>query len=133
MPKVSWSDFLACCREPYLLVVSCPSAAQEQTLHNARAAQQLLERLLGKLALGGDYSVTVSRQDGPRQIVCAFREAGDANRAARVTKAREGSQHLEKHRFFSLNEAAERRLKKIAGPPAVRRTSRPAPYGLGRP
>ena len=71
-------------------------------------------RLIQKLPTRGEFAVTVSRQSGQREIVCAFGDGSDAALIAKVTKAAIAGKA--RHSFV-LDGLAERKLIKIAGPP----------------
>jgi hypothetical protein len=130
MPKTTWKDLLTRSSDGHLLVASLPDSSNEEKLLSARAAQQLLERLFKKLPMRGDYAVTVSRSYGQREIVCAFGSAADAREAVRATEASSAAprQGWASQAHFLLDETAEARITKIAGPPTTRRTP-----GFGRP
>jgi hypothetical protein len=104
--------------EPYLLVAVLPDSSEKESIFNAQSAQRLLVRLIKKLPTHGEYAVMVSRQSGQREILCAF---GDSSDAAVVAKAANASQSDRARYSFVLDEWAERKLVKIAGPPEPHR------------
>ena len=115
--KAAWTDLLARFPEPHLLVAVLPDSSEKESLVNAQSAHRLLVRLIQKLPTQGEFAVTVSRQSGQREIVCAFGDGSDAALVAKVTNAgmADGARHS-----FVLDGSAERKLTKIAGPPEPR-------------
>ena len=123
MVKAPWDDLLARIPEPHVLVAVLPNSSEEDSIFDAHSAQRLMVRLIKKLLTHGEFAVTVSRQTGQRQILCAF---GDGSDAARVAKAASASKSADARYSFVLDAAAERKLLKIAGPPQQYRPRAPA-------
>jgi hypothetical protein len=118
MVKATWNDLLARFPEPYLLVAVLPDSSEKESIFNAQSAQRLLVRLIKKLPTHGEFAVMVSRQSGQREILCAF---GDSSDGAVVAKAANASKFDRARYSFVLDESAERKLVKIAGPPEPHR------------
>ena len=118
MVKAAWNELLARFPEPHFLVAILPDSSEKDTLFNAQSAQRLLLRLIQKLPTRGEFAVTVSRQSGRREIVCAF---GDSSDAALVAKATKAARAGKARHSFVLDGSAERKLIKIAGPPEQHR------------
>jgi hypothetical protein len=118
MLKATWNDLLARFPEPYLLVAVLPDSSEKESVDNAQPAQRLLVRLIRKLPTQGEFAVMVSRQSGQREILCAF---GDGSDAALVAKAAAASRSDRERYSLVLDESAERKLLKIAGPPEPHR------------
>ena len=118
MLKATWNDLLARFPEPYLLVAVLPDSSEKESVDNAQPAQRLLVRLIRKLPTQGEFAVMVSRQSGQREILCAF---GDGSDAALVAKAAAASRSDRERYSLVLDESAERKLLKIAGPPEAHR------------
>jgi hypothetical protein len=93
-------------------------------MFNAQSAQRLLVRLIRKLPTHGEFAVTVSRQSGQREILCAFADSSDA---AFVAAAASASMSGGKRYCFVLDGSAERKLLKIAGQPEKHRQPRTTP------
>jgi hypothetical protein len=111
MPKMAWTDFLEQFPRAHRIIATLPATADEGKL-NARAAQQLLERLCKNLGLLGQYAVAVSRQSGQCQIVCAFSRDGDAALAADAARAVTDHETADRY-YVLLDEAAKRRIDKL--------------------
>ena len=124
MVKAPWDDLLARYPEPHVLVAVLPNSSEEETIFGAQSAQRLMVRLIRKLPAHGEFAVTISRQNGQREILCAF---GDGSDAALVAKAANASQADRARYSFMLDDSAERNLLKIAGPPEPHRP-RATPY-----
>ena len=118
MVKATWNDLLARSPEPHLLVAVLPDASEEESIFNAQSAQRLMVRLIRKLPVHGEFAVTVSRQSGQREILCAFADSSDAALVAKVASA---SMSDRVRYSFVLDESAERKILKIAGPPEPHR------------
>ena len=116
--KATWTDLLARFPEPHLLVAVLPDSSEKESLFSAQSAHRLLVRLIQKLPTQVEFAVTVSRQSGQREIVCAFGDGSDAALVAKVTSAAIASSA--RHSFV-LDGSAERNLLKIAGPPEPHR------------
>jgi hypothetical protein len=125
MVKAPWNDLFARLPQPHLLVAVLPDSSETESIFNAQSAQRLLVRLIRKLPTHGEFAVTVSRQSGRREILCAF---GDSSDAALVAKATNASVSGRGRHSFVLDESAERQLIKIAGPPEKHRQPRTSPY-----
>ena len=125
MVKATWNDLLARFPEPHLLVAVLPDSSEEESIFNAQSAQRLMVRLIRKLPAHGEFAVTVSRQIGQREIVCAFGDSSNAALVAKVTNASmsDGTRHS-----FVLDEWAEQKLSETAGPPEKHRQPRTTPY-----
>jgi hypothetical protein len=93
-------------------VASLPDDSTEQQVTSAHPLQMLVRRLLKMLPVTGRYALTISRSQGRREIMCAFENAVDA-------LAGWSSQHT-----FLLDEKAEERILKTAGPGSPRRSRR---------
>ena len=87
MVKATWNDLLAHVPEPHFLIAVIPDSSEKETLFSAQSAHRLLVRLIQKLPTQGEFAVTVSRQSGRREIVCAFGDGSDAALVAKVTQA----------------------------------------------
>jgi hypothetical protein len=96
------------------LIAALPDSSEKGSIDNAQSAQRLLVRLIRNLPTQGEFAVTVSRQSGKREILCAF---GDSSDAALVAKAACASMSDRARYSFVLDGSAERKLLKIAGPP----------------
>jgi hypothetical protein len=118
MVKAPWDDLLTRIPEPHVLVAVLPDSSETETIFNAQSAQRLMVRLIRKLRTHGEFAVTVSRQTGQREILCAF---GDSSDAAMVAKAASASISGRARYSFVLDGSAERKLLKIAGPPEPHR------------
>ena len=118
MLKATWNDLLARFPEPHVLVAVLPDSSEKERIFNAQPAQRLLVRLIRKLPTQGEFAVMVSRQSGQREILCAF---GDGSDAALVAKAAAASRSDRERYSLVLDESAERKLLKIAGPPEPHR------------
>lgn len=129
MTKTGWTDLLARCPEPHILLAALPDLSEEDSVSSAQSAQRLLVRLIKKLPTLGDFAVTVSRQSGKREILCAFGDSNDAEIVARAIKAAKAPMSARARYSFVLDEEAERSLTKIAGPPEPHRRAR----SVGRP
>jgi hypothetical protein len=117
MAKATWNDLLARFPEPHLLVAVLP-ASEKETIFNAQSAQRLMVRLIKKLSTKADFAVTVSRQSGQREILCAFADSSDARFFASIANA--SVSDCARYSFL-LDGLAERKLIKIAGPPEPHR------------
>ena len=118
MAKAAWDDLLARVPQSHLLVAVLPDLSDKDTLLNAQSAQRLLVRLIRKLSTKADFAVTVSRQSGQREILCAFADSSDARLFASIANASvTGCARYS----FVLDGRAERKLIKIAGPPEPHR------------
>jgi len=115
---VTWNDLMARFPEPHLLVAVLPDASEAESIFNAQSAHRLMVRLIRKLPAHGEFAVTVSRQSGQREILCAFGASSDA---ALVAKAASASMSDHARYSFVLDGSAERKLLKIAGPPEPHR------------
>jgi hypothetical protein len=124
MAKVAWEDFLARDPHPHLLVAVLPGSSEKDALSSAHSAQRLLVRLIRKLSTKADFAVTVSRHSGQREILCAFADGSDARLFASIANASEAG--CARYSFL-LDEFAEERLLKVAGPPEPHRKFRPSP------
>ena len=118
MVKATWNDLLARFPEPHVLVAVLPDSSEKESIANAQSARQLLVRLIRKLPVHGEFAVMVSRRSGQREIHCAF---GDSSDAAVVAKAARASMSDRIRYSFVLDESAERKILKIAGPPEPHR------------
>jgi hypothetical protein len=118
MVKAVWNDLLARFPEPHLLVAVLPDSSEKENIFSAQSAKRLIVRLIKKLLAHGEFAVTVSRQSGQREILCAF---GDSSDAAVVAKAASASMSDRARYSFVLDGSAERKLLKIAGPPEPHR------------
>ena len=87
MAKAGWCDLLARLPDPHIVVAALPDPTEEESVFNALSAQRLLVRLIRKLPTTGEFAVTVSRQSGKREILCAFEESSDADIVAKAAKA----------------------------------------------
>ena len=116
--KATWNDLLARFPEPHVLVAVLPDSSEHESIFNAQSAQRLLVRLIKKLPTHGDFAVTISRQSGQREILCAFADSSDAAVVARAASAL--LSHGPRYSFV-LDEAAECNLLRIAGPPEPHR------------
>jgi hypothetical protein len=67
-----------------LLVAVLPDSSEKESLFSAQLAHRLLVRLIQKLPTQGEFGVTVYRQSGQREIVCAFGDGSDAALIAKV-------------------------------------------------
>jgi hypothetical protein len=69
-------------------------------------------RLIRRMPTRGDFALSVSRQSGRREIICAFGDKSDAALLAKVTDASvsDNARHS-----FILDEPAELKLLKLAG------------------
>jgi hypothetical protein len=114
MPKTTWSELLARFPTPHLVVALLPG---KEDL-SAHPAQQLLVRLLKNLPTQGDYAVTISRQSGQCEILCAFGISSDASVVAKAARA---SMSDPGRYSFVLDGSTERKLLKIAGLPEPHR------------
>jgi hypothetical protein len=114
MVKAVWNDLLARFPEPHLLVAVLPDSSEKESIFSAQSAQQLMVRLIRKLSTKADFAVTVSRQSGQREILCAFADGSDARLFASITNA--SVSDCARYPFL-LDGSAERKLLKIAGPP----------------
>jgi hypothetical protein len=112
--KASWNDLMARFPEPHVLVAVLPGSSEKESIVNAQSAQRLLVRLIRKLPTHGEFAVTVSRQSGQREILCAF---GDSSDAALVAKSTNASKSDRLRYSFMLDGSAELKILKIAGPP----------------
>jgi hypothetical protein len=128
MAKVGWNDLLARCPNATLLIAVLPDSSEDERLFNAQSAQRLLLRLIRKLPIHGEFAATISRQNGKREILCAFRDSSDAAVAAKIAKAAKAPTSDRARYSFVLDERAEQNLTKIAGPPESRRQPRMTPY-----
>jgi hypothetical protein len=72
MLKANWTDLLSRFPEPHIVVASLPDSSEEESMSNAQSAQRLLVRVIRKLPITGEFAVTVCRQSGKREILCAF-------------------------------------------------------------
>jgi hypothetical protein len=118
MVKASWEDLLARTPEPHVLVAVLPGSPETESIFNAQPAQRLMVRLIRQLRTHGEFAVTVSRQTGRREILCAFVDSSDA---ALVAKAANASMSGRARYSFVLDDQAEQNLLKIAGPPEAHR------------
>jgi hypothetical protein len=118
MLKATWNGLLARFPEPHVLVAVLPDSSEAESIFNAQSAQRLMVRLIRNLPTRGEFAVMVSRQSGQREILCAF---GDSSDAALVAKAARASRSDRARYSFVLNESAEQKLLKIAGPPEPHR------------
>jgi hypothetical protein len=125
MAKAAWDDLLARFQQPHLLVAVLPGSTEKDMLFNAHSAQRLLVRLIRKLSTKADFAVTVSRQSGQTEILCAFGDSSDATLFANLTKASVSG--CARYSFL-LDQSAERRLIKMAGPPEPHRRPRLTSY-----
>jgi hypothetical protein len=117
MVKATWNDLLARFPEPHLLVAVLPGSDKE-SIFNAQSAQRLMVRLIRKLSTKADFAVTVSRQSGQPEILCAFADSSDARLFASIANA--SVSDCARYSFL-FDGAAERKLLKIAGPPEPHR------------
>ena len=76
--KATWNDLLARFPEPHVLVAVLPNSSEKESIFNAQSAQRLMVRLIRKLPTHGEFAVTISRQSGQREILCAFADSSDA-------------------------------------------------------
>lgn len=111
--KAPWGDLLARVPEPHVVVAVLPGSSENEGIINDQSAQRLMVRLIRKLRTRGEFAVTVSRQTGQREILCAF---GDSSAAALVANAASASVSGRARYSFVLDEPAERKLVEIAGP-----------------
>jgi len=129
MSKTGWGDLISRFPEPHIVVAVLPDVAEKATLSNAQSAHRLLVRLIRKVTTKRDFAVTVSRQSGEREVLCAFADGSDARLFANITNASVvgGARYS-----FLLDESAEEKLAEIAGPPQPYRHPRAAlaPPGL---
>ncbi len=127
MPKTTWNELISRFPSPHLVVAVLPDQAHA----SATAAKQLLVRLLKKLPTRGEFAVTISRRSGQPEILCGFGEGSDADLAARTADASAASvsEHSGVQHSFVLDEATERKLLTIAGPPQKRTQPRTTPNG----
>jgi hypothetical protein len=125
MVRATWNDLLARFPEPQFLVAILPDSSEEESIFNAQSAQRLMVRLIRKLPVHGEFAVTVSRQSGQREIMCAFGDSSDVALVAKVTNA---SVSCGARRSFVLDGSTERKLSEIAGPPEKHRQPRTTPY-----
>jgi len=117
MTKTGWTDLLARFPEPHILLAVLPDLSEEESVSNAQSAQRLLVRLIRKLPLLGEFAVTVSRQSGKREILCAFGDSVDAEMVAHAVKAVKAPMSARARYSFVLDRKAERKLTKMAGTP----------------
>ena len=114
MAKAAWDDLSARVPQSHLVVAVLPDSTEKDTLLNAHSAQRLLVRLIRKLSTKADFALTVSRQSGQREILCAFGDSSDARLFANITNASvDGCARYS----FLLDESAEGKFLRIAGPP----------------
>ena len=118
MAKATWNDLLARFPEAHLLVAVLPASSEKESIFNAQSAQRLMVRLIKKLSTKADFAVTVSRQSGQREILCAFADSSDARFFASIANA--SVSDCARYSFL-LDGLAERKLIKIAGPPEPHR------------
>ena len=116
--KATWNDLLARVPEPHVLVAVLPDSSEKESIFNAQSAQRLMVRLIRRLSTKSDFAVAVSRQSGQREILCAFADSSDARLFASITNA--SVSDCARYSFV-LDESAERKLLKIAGPPEPHR------------
>jgi hypothetical protein len=116
--KATWNDLLARFPEPHLLVAVLPASSEKESIFNAQSAQRLMLRLIRKLSTKADFAVTVSRQSGQREILCAFADSSDARLFASIANA--SVSDCARYSFL-LDGSAEQKLLKIAGPPQPHR------------
>ena len=128
MAKSGWCDLLARFPEPHIVVAALPDLTGEESVSNAQSAQRLLVRLIRKLPTAGAFAVTVSRQSGKREVLCAFEESDDADIVAKAAKATKAPVSARARYSFVLDEKAERRLSAIAGPAEPHRRPRTTPH-----
>jgi hypothetical protein len=129
MPRVQWSELVGPTSSLDLLVASLPVDAAADRMTSALTLQMLVRRLLKKLPLTGRYALTISRARGGREILCAFENAVDAEHAARAFNATsvEPRAGWTNQYTFLLDETAEERVLKVAGPGQPRRLRRAQP------
>jgi hypothetical protein len=118
MTKATWSDLLARFPEPHVLVAVLPDSSETESIFNAQSAQRLMLRLIRKLSTKADFAVTVSRQSGQREILCAFADSSDARWFASIANA--SVSDCARYSFL-LDGSAAQKLLKIAGPPQPHR------------
>jgi len=118
MVKATWNDLLARFPQPHLLVAVLPASSEKESIFNAQSAQRLMVRLIKKLSTKADFAVTVSRQSGQREILCAFADSSDARLFASIANA--SVSDCARYSFL-LDGSAEQKLLKIAGPPEPHR------------
>ena len=123
MPRVQWSELVAPTSSLHLLVASLPDVSAKQQIASALTLQMLVRRLLKMLPLTGRYALTISRSQGRREIMCAFENALDADQAAKAVDATlvEPLSGWSSQHAFLLDEKAEERILRTAGPGSPRR------------
>ena len=121
MLKASWTDLLSRFPEPHIVVASLPDASEEESMSNAQSAQRLLVRVIRKLPITGEFAVTVCRQSGKREILCAF---GGSSAAAVVAEAAKATKAPMSDRAPRSVDCLARHSTSVCSP----RPSRPERY-----
>jgi len=85
MPKLSWSAFIE--RHPAAHLVAGVIPEEDVATVTARDSLALLAKLAKRLALTGQYAITVERRSGLPEIHCAFARETDAARFAQALNA----------------------------------------------
>ena len=85
MPKLSWSAFIERHPAAHLVVGVIPE--QDVATVTVGDSLALLTKLAKRLALTGQYAMTVDRRSGLPEIHCAFARENDAARFAQALNA----------------------------------------------
>ena len=129
MLRIQWSELVGPTSSLHLVVASLPVVSADDRTTSMLPHQMLVRRLLKTLPLTGRYAVTICRAHGGQEILCAFEKAVDAQHAARAFDATlvEPRVGWTNEYTFLLDETAEERVLKVAGPGEPRRLRRAQP------
>ena len=110
MSSLSWPAFLKNFPHGHLVVaVAVDVGADEIGSHRLRGLRDLLRRVIGTLATGGDFALTVSRAAGFPEILCGFETKADADAFASLARAGSTDRYpgFATQRLFDLDATLE--------------------------
>ena len=113
MPKLSWSAFIEFHPAAHLVAGVIPE--EDMATVTARDSLALLAKLAKRLALTGQYALTVDRRSGLPEIHCAFSRETDAARFAQALDATSVGRYpgWASQRQFGLDTGAIKTIAKV--------------------
>ena len=114
MSSLSWPSFLKSFPNGHLVVaVAVDVGADEIGSRRLRGLRDLLNRVIGGVALNGAFALTVSRVAGFPEIICAFETEADAAAFAALaqTEPTDGFPGFVRQRVFHLDAPMEAALR----------------------
>jgi hypothetical protein len=113
MPKLSWSAFIE--RRPAAHLVAGVIPEEDVATVTVRDSLALLAKLAKRLALTGQYAMTVDRRSGLPEIHCAFARDTDAAGFAQALNATGVGRYSgwESQRQFGLDSKALKTIAKV--------------------